>query len=223
MRVLICDGLRQQGVKIFQKVKNLEVEVREKIEPEELLDVIPDCDGVVIRSRTKIGRKVIDSFPNLRLIVTRSTGFDHIDIKYAAERNIPVCNVPQYGFNTVAEHAFEEIAKTKVDGGLGSSALELQKEEGDFFRLLRFSNARRDDFCELSRLLNGWLEKEEWDLGSVNTQGAFCPRCRRPLAAKADICQACMAKGTLYGVLIALSGCLRGACVGHPCRGNGGE
>jgi len=31
MRVLICDGLRQQGVKIFQKVKNLEVEVRKKI------------------------------------------------------------------------------------------------------------------------------------------------------------------------------------------------
>jgi hypothetical protein len=37
MRVLICDGLRQQGVKIFQKVKNLEVEVREKIEPEEFV------------------------------------------------------------------------------------------------------------------------------------------------------------------------------------------
>jgi hypothetical protein len=47
MRVLICDGLRQQGVKIFQKVKNLEVEVREKIEPEELLDVIPGWQALV--------------------------------------------------------------------------------------------------------------------------------------------------------------------------------
>ena len=36
MRVLICDGLQRQGVKIFQKAKNIEVLVREKIEPKEL-------------------------------------------------------------------------------------------------------------------------------------------------------------------------------------------
>jgi D-3-phosphoglycerate dehydrogenase len=51
-----------------QKVKNFEVEVREKIEPEELLDVIPDYDGVVIRSRTKIGRKALERASRLRVI-----------------------------------------------------------------------------------------------------------------------------------------------------------
>ena len=51
MRVLICDGLHRQGVKIFQKAKGIDVEVRDKIELEELLDVISDCEGLVVRSR----------------------------------------------------------------------------------------------------------------------------------------------------------------------------
>lgn len=44
--------------------------------------------------------------PELRLIATRSTGFDHIDLDYAREHGITVCNVPAYGDNTVAEHVF---------------------------------------------------------------------------------------------------------------------
>jgi D-lactate dehydrogenase len=55
---------------------------------------------------SKLGRDVLDQLPSLRLIATRSTGFDHIDLLYCAERGITVCNVPTYGENTVAEHVF---------------------------------------------------------------------------------------------------------------------
>lgn len=55
---------------------------------------------------SRIGKKEFDRFPDLKMIATRSTGFDHIDLKIAAERGIAVCNVPVYGENTVAEHAF---------------------------------------------------------------------------------------------------------------------
>jgi D-lactate dehydrogenase len=44
--------------------------------------------------------------PRLRLIATRSTGFDHIDLDYCRRSGITVCNVPDYGDHTVAEHAF---------------------------------------------------------------------------------------------------------------------
>jgi D-lactate dehydrogenase len=44
--------------------------------------------------------------PHLKLIATRSTGFDHIDLDYCKQHNISVCNVPSYGENTVAEHVF---------------------------------------------------------------------------------------------------------------------
>src|SRR5215210_1602608 len=44
--------------------------------------------------------------PALKLVATRSTGFDHIDLTACAQRGITVCNVPTYGENTVAEHTF---------------------------------------------------------------------------------------------------------------------
>ncbi len=66
-----------------------------------------DALGVFIYSR--ITRKVIESLPNLKLIITLSTGFDHIDIVCCKEKGIVVSNVPTYGENTVAEHTFALI------------------------------------------------------------------------------------------------------------------
>ena len=48
----------------------------------------------------------LDLFPNLKLIATRSTGFNHIDLTYCQKRQITVVNVPAYGASTVAEFAF---------------------------------------------------------------------------------------------------------------------
>jgi D-lactate dehydrogenase len=53
---------------------------------------------------SKINADMLDRLPKLRLIATRSTGYDHIDIKECGKRKIAVCNVPYYGENTVAEH-----------------------------------------------------------------------------------------------------------------------
>jgi D-lactate dehydrogenase len=61
---------------------------------------------VTTHTVSKIDQSVIAALPNLKLIATRTTGFDHIDTKAAAEKNISVCNVPSYGENTVAEFAF---------------------------------------------------------------------------------------------------------------------
>jgi len=58
---------------------------------------------------SKIDKKVITHFPNLKMIATRSTGVDHIDIKECKKREIKVANVPVYGDNTVAEHTFALI------------------------------------------------------------------------------------------------------------------
>ena len=57
-------------------------------------------------SRSVVGVKEMDQFPDLKAIVTRSTGFDHIDTEEAKKRGISVSNVPAYGENTVAEYAF---------------------------------------------------------------------------------------------------------------------
>lgn len=50
--------------------------------------------------------EIINACPNLKLIVTRSAGYDHIDLEAAKKRGIVVCNVPDYGAHMIAEHAF---------------------------------------------------------------------------------------------------------------------
>ena len=59
--------------------------------------------------RSKITIDILERMPNLKLITTRSAGFNHIEVKEASKRGIPVCYVPVYGENTVAEHTFALI------------------------------------------------------------------------------------------------------------------
>lgn len=58
---------------------------------------------------SELTRDFLNKFPHLKLIATRSTGFDHIDLDYCKEKNIAVVNVPSYGAHTVAEHTFTLI------------------------------------------------------------------------------------------------------------------
>jgi D-lactate dehydrogenase len=55
---------------------------------------------------SNLNRDTLRALPNLKLIATRSTGYDHIDLDECRHRHIAVCNVPSYGENTVAEHVF---------------------------------------------------------------------------------------------------------------------
>ena len=65
-----------------------------------------DVEIVSVFIYSKLDRSVLAQLPALKLIATRSTGYDHIDTRACAERGIMVSNVPTYGENTVAEHVF---------------------------------------------------------------------------------------------------------------------
>lgn len=96
------EGDREEIVKQFPaaeiySTKLSEVEIIEKCQATEVLSVF---------IYTKITKKIIDNLPNLKLIVTRSVGYDHIDLKAADEKNIMICNVPDYGSHVIAEHVF---------------------------------------------------------------------------------------------------------------------
>ncbi len=66
----------------------------------------PEAEVISVFVTSKVTAEFMTQMPRLRLIATRSTGFDHIDLAYAAAHDITVLNVPSYGENTVAEHAF---------------------------------------------------------------------------------------------------------------------
>ena len=55
---------------------------------------------------SRLSAAVLTRLPGLRLVATRSTGYDHIDLDYCNEHGVVVCNVPDYGDATVAEHTF---------------------------------------------------------------------------------------------------------------------
>lgn len=73
---------------------------------EKLVNKAKDAEIVSVFIRSTVSRAVLDKLPKLRLVVTRSTGYDHIDVAAATEKGVAVSNIPFYGENTVAEHTF---------------------------------------------------------------------------------------------------------------------
>ncbi|WP_280244824.1 hydroxyacid dehydrogenase [Nocardia abscessus] len=68
-----------------------------------------DADVLSTFIRSRLDADVLERFPKLQLVATRSTGYDHIDLGYCAAHGITVSNVPDYGDSTVAEHVFALI------------------------------------------------------------------------------------------------------------------
>lgn len=67
---------------------------------------IADAEAISTFIKSDLSAATLRQLPKLRLIATRSTGYDHIDLDYCRQAGITVCNVPDYGDHTVAEHAF---------------------------------------------------------------------------------------------------------------------
>lgn len=65
-----------------------------------------DAEIVSIFVNSRLSAEALRRMPRLKLVTTRSTGFDHIDVDYCQGQDIQVANVPSYGQNTVAEHVF---------------------------------------------------------------------------------------------------------------------
>lgn len=76
---------------------------------EENAHLYRDVEILSVFIYSELTKAVLEKLPKLKLITTRSTGYDHIDLAYAAHKGITVCNVPEYGTHTVAEHTFALI------------------------------------------------------------------------------------------------------------------
>lgn len=99
-RQFIRRALRHQGLRVQFVAEPLMEDARR-------LSTTADILSVFIYSQ--LTARVLRRLPKLRLIATRSTGFDHIDLASCRRLRIAVCNVPSYGENTVAEHTFALI------------------------------------------------------------------------------------------------------------------
>ena len=104
MKVLISDNLAPLGEKILREA-GLEVDVNTGLPPEELKAIIPDYDGLVIRSATKVRQDIIEAATKLKVVGRAGIGLDNVDIPAASEKGIVVMNAPDGNATTAAEHA----------------------------------------------------------------------------------------------------------------------
>lgn len=100
-KVLISDDIARAGVEILKKVAR--VDVQTGLKEEQLVERIGDYDGLVVRSQTKVTRRVIEAAGNLKIIGRAGVGVDNIDVAAATERGILVVNSPAGNTVAVAE------------------------------------------------------------------------------------------------------------------------
>lgn len=101
MKILITDGLSKEGQKILKEA-GIDFDIQ-FYELKDLINVIPNYDGILVRSATNVPKEVIDTGKNLKLIARGGAGIDNIDHKYAKSLGIPVLNTPAANSHSVAE------------------------------------------------------------------------------------------------------------------------
>jgi len=104
MKVIICDATDPKALEQIAAA-GIQVVNRPDVTPEELMQIIPEFDAMVVRSRTKVREPLIDVATNLKAIVRGGVGLDNIDVAYAQDKGIKVLNTPAASSDSVAELA----------------------------------------------------------------------------------------------------------------------
>ena len=102
--ILAADGIANEGIDLLRK--NFNVEVRDKISHDELLEIIPQFDALIVRSASKVTADVLERAANLKIIGRAGVGVDNIDVQAATERGIIVINSPDGNTIAATEHTF---------------------------------------------------------------------------------------------------------------------
>ncbi|MEP6809195.1 MAG: phosphoglycerate dehydrogenase, partial [Chthoniobacterales bacterium] len=105
-RILIADPISARGAEELARGGALEVTTQLGLTEAELIKIIPEFSGLVVRSETKVTAAVLQAATNLRVVGRAGVGVDNVDVETATRRGVIVMNAP--GGNTVstAEHAF---------------------------------------------------------------------------------------------------------------------
>ena len=105
-RVLVADSISTKGIELLSSNSRFQVDVKTGLKEDDLLKIVADYDAILVRSQTKITKKVIAAAPKLKIVGRAGVGVDNVDVAFATERGVIVMNTP--GGNTIstAEHSF---------------------------------------------------------------------------------------------------------------------
>jgi D-3-phosphoglycerate dehydrogenase / 2-oxoglutarate reductase len=103
MKVLVTDGVCDLAIDVF-KSAGIHVDVKPTMAEDELAKTIQEYDGFVVRSATKVTKKVLAHAKKLKVIGRAGVGIDNIDVPAATEHKVLVMNTPNGNVNAAAEH-----------------------------------------------------------------------------------------------------------------------
>lgn len=131
IKILANDGIHPDGKTLLEEA-NYQVDT-EKVAQEDLPQVLPAYDVIIVRSATKVRKELIDLCPNLKIIARAGVGLDNIDVAYAQEKGIKVYNTPAASSQSVAELVFTHMFN--LARFIGRSNRELMQDGADFKQL----------------------------------------------------------------------------------------
>jgi D-3-phosphoglycerate dehydrogenase / 2-oxoglutarate reductase len=107
MKVLVCDPISPKGITLLQQRPEFQVTVLpKKLSEAELLPLVSDVVAMIVRSETKVTKKIIEAAPKLRVVGRAGVGVDNIDVEAATQHGVVVMNTPGGNTITTAELTF---------------------------------------------------------------------------------------------------------------------
>lgn len=103
IKIVVSDDVSASGLEPLSAA-GFVVEKRVGLAPDALREAVKDCDGLIVRSETKVTAELMDFAPRLRVVGRAGVGVDNIDVAQATARGIVVMNAPDGNTMTTAEH-----------------------------------------------------------------------------------------------------------------------
>ncbi len=111
-KVLVADPISTRGVEELQSDGRFEVIFQTGMKEEQLLEVIPGCAALIVRSETKVNKRVLAAAGALRVVGRAGVGVDNVDVEAATARGVIVMNTPDGNTISTAEHTFSLLVST---------------------------------------------------------------------------------------------------------------
>jgi len=104
MKVLVLDGVEEEGLVALRAEPDIEVDVRNKLTEDELVAIIAEYDGMIVRSATKVTSRILEQASKLKIVGRAGVGVDNIDVAAATDKGVLVVNAPDGNTIAAAEH-----------------------------------------------------------------------------------------------------------------------
>ncbi|NOR68167.1 MAG: phosphoglycerate dehydrogenase [Methylomarinum sp.] len=108
-KILVSDKLADDGINYLNEQSDIQVHIQVGMNEDELCEIIGDYDALLIRSDTKVTKRVLQAATNLKVVGRAGIGVDNVDIPAATEQGVIVMNTPDANATTTAELAIAHM------------------------------------------------------------------------------------------------------------------